>query len=81
MLIAVLHYSSCMRHYQNFDVNFGSRSLMIEDGIPYWHIHCSNNIVAIYSASKVDLIGTNFTNLLNRSTMLNIASYPCDSGK
>ncbi len=81
MLIAVLHDSSFVSDCQNFDVNLGSRSLIIEVGIPNWHIHYSNNKVAIYSASKVDLIGMNLAYLLNRSMMLKIASYPCDSGK
>ncbi len=74
MLIAVLQDSSLVSDCQNFDVNLGSRSLIMEEGMPNWHTHYSNKIVAIYSASKVDLIGTNFTNLLNRSTMLNMAS-------
>ncbi len=66
---------------QKLDVNRLSLSETITAGMPNWHTHCSKNRDAIRGASALPVMGMKRTYLLKRSTIVNMPSYPEDTGK
>ena len=67
--------------FQNFEMNWGPRSLMMSSGRP-WCLNTSRiTIFAVSSLLVVFVHGIKCAILVNRSTTVRIASKPSDGGR
>ena len=73
---ATLLPNNLNNYYQNYDVNFTSRSEMIFFGTPYLQIQCSKKRLAASRAVSEVLHGIKQQTREKRSMILKIASLP-----
>ena len=69
-----------MSRFQKFDVNLGSRSLMMTFGNPWWWTTTSKNSLAICGASVFVCIAAYLGRFVSLSTTVIMPSKPLDTG-
>ena len=79
--MAHLHCINFIKLDQNADVKRLSLSEIITAGMPKIQTHYSKNNCAMCGASAAPVMGINFTNLLNLSTIEKIPSCPFEFGR